>query len=108
MELTMAVKRKNARKETFSRFDPAEYLNTKADVAGYIEAVMEEGGDDPAVIAYALGVIARARGMAQISEETGLAREGLYRSLSADGNPSLDTLIKVLKALGLKLAVRAA
>jgi probable addiction module antidote protein len=104
----MATKRKTARKETFTRYDPLDYLNTKAELAGFLEAVMEEGGDDPAFIAYSLGLIARSRGMAELSKETGLTREGLYRSLSAEGNPSLDTLLKVLKALGLKLVVKAA
>jgi probable addiction module antidote protein len=104
----MVAKRKTARKETFTRFEPADHLNSKEEIAAFLEAVMDEAGDDPAVIAQCLGIIARSRGMAELSKETGLTREGLYRSLSADGNPSLDTLVKVLKALGLKLAVKAA
>jgi len=104
----MATKRKPARKVTWSRYDTADYLNTKAEIASFLEAAMEEAGDDPAFIAQVLGVIARSRGMAELAKETGLAREGLYRSLSTNGNPSLDTLLKVLKALGLKLTVTAA
>ena len=69
---------------------------------------MDEGGDDPALIAAALGDIARARGMSQLARATGLTREGLYKSLAADGNPSLGTILKVMKALGLKLTPTAA
>jgi probable addiction module antidote protein len=69
---------------------------------------MEEAGDDPAFIAAALGDIARARGMARVAKETGLTREGLYKSLAADGNPSLGTVLKVMRALGLKLTPKAA
>jgi len=69
---------------------------------------MDEAGDDPAFIAAALGDIARARGMARLAKETGLTREGLYKSLAADGNPSLGTILKVMRALGLKLTPKAA
>ena len=69
---------------------------------------MEEAGVDPAVIAVALGNIARAHGMVQLAKETGLTREGLYKALSAEGNPSLGTVLKVLKAFGLKLTPHVA
>jgi probable addiction module antidote protein len=69
---------------------------------------MEEAGDNPALLAAALGDIARARGMAHLAKATGLTREGLYKSLSADGNPSFATILKVMKALGLKLTPKAA
>ncbi len=69
---------------------------------------MEEAGDDPAFIAAALGTIARAHGMMRLAKKTGLTREGLYKALSADGNPSLGTVLKVLKALGLKLTPQVA
>jgi probable addiction module antidote protein len=69
---------------------------------------MEEAGDDPAFIAVALGNIARAHGMVQLAKETGLTREGLYKALSAEGNPSLGTVLKVLKAFGLKLTPQVA
>jgi probable addiction module antidote protein len=104
----MATKRKNARKVTWTRYDSADYLKTPTDVANYLQIGFEEDGDDPAFIAHMLGIVARSKGMAELAEKTGLTREGLYRSLSADGNPSLDTLMKVLKALGLKLAIKAA
>ncbi len=89
--------------EKFTRYDTAEYLKTAADMAAYFDACLEEAGDDPAFIANALGVIARAHGMTKLARETGLARENLYKALSADGNPEFGTILKVIKALGLKL-----
>jgi probable addiction module antidote protein len=68
------------------------------------EAVMEEAGDDPALIAAALGTVARAHGMQQLAKDTGLTREGLYKALSPEGNPNLGTVMKVMRALGLRLA----
>ncbi|MDO5654338.1 MAG: putative addiction module antidote protein [Brachymonas sp.] len=93
-------------RETFSRYDSADYLKTEEDIAAYMEAVMEEGADDPAYIAHALGVVARARNMSQLARETGLTREGLYKALSADGNPSFSTIVKVAKALGFEISLR--
>jgi probable addiction module antidote protein len=84
-------------------WDSAEHLQTEDDIAEYFEACLREGGDDPAFIAHALGVIARARGMAQVARETGISREGLYKALSREGNPSFATILKVIKALGLEL-----
>jgi probable addiction module antidote protein len=89
--------------EIFSRYDSAEYLKTGDDIAAYLQACMEEGGDDPAFIAHALGVVARARNISRISRETGLSREGIYKALSADGNPSLATVMKITRALGIEL-----
>jgi len=96
------------KKEKFSRYDVADYLGSDEDVAAYLEACMEEAGDDAAYIAAALGDIARARGMAQLAKDTGISREGLYKALSPDGNPSLATILKVVKALGLKLTAKVA
>ncbi|MGF6806272.1 putative addiction module antidote protein [Paraburkholderia sp. Clong3] len=84
-------------------WDSAEHLKTEDDMAEYFEACLLEGGDDPTFIAHALGVIARARGMAQVARDTGLTREGLYKALSSEGNPSFGTILKVIKALGLQL-----
>jgi probable addiction module antidote protein len=84
-----------------TRWDSAEYLKTDEDIAAYLDAVLEE--DDPALVTHALGVIARAKGMSQISRETGLGRESLYKALSPEGNPEFATVVKVLKALGLQL-----
>lgn len=84
-----------------SKWDAADHLSTEEGVALYLQACLEE--NDPALLAAALGNIARARGMAQLARDTGLTREGLYKALSADGNPSLATIMKVMAALGVKL-----
>ena len=102
----MATKRR--RKEAFSQWDAADYLKSEEDMAAYLQACLEESPDDPALIAAALGDIARARGMVQLAKMTGLTREGLYKALSKDGNPSLGTVLKVLKALGLKFIPQVA
>ena len=102
----MALKKRT--KETFSRYDTADYLKSEADMVAYLEACMEEAADDPAFIAAALGNIARAYGMVRVAKDTGLTREGLYKALSADGNPSLGTVLKVVKALGIKLTPQVA
>jgi probable addiction module antidote protein len=83
------------------RWDAAEHLETMKDMAAYLEAVLAEG--DPALVAAALGDIARAKGMAQIARKTGLGRESLYKALSPDGNPEFATVLKVVRALGLRL-----
>ena len=83
-------------------YDTAEYLDSEEKIAAYIDAVLEDS--DPALVTHALGVAARARGMSQIARDTGLSRESLYRALSADGNPELATVLKVLKALGVRLS----
>ena len=93
--------------ETFAPFDSADYLNTFDDVAAYLEAVLEEAEDDPKVIAAALGAIARSRNLSEIARQAGMSREGLYKALSADGNPSLATVVRVAHALGLRLHFEA-
>ncbi len=85
------------------KWDSAEYLKTDEDMALYLEACLEEAGDDAAFIAKALGTIARAKGMTQLAKETGLGRESLYKALSGEGNPSFATIFKVMSALGIKL-----
>ncbi|MFO7556969.1 MAG: putative addiction module antidote protein [Desulfobacterales bacterium] len=82
-------------------YDAAEYLETPEDMAAYLEAAFEDG--EPAVVVKALGAIARARGMSQIARDTGLGRESLYKALSPEGNPKFATVMKVVRALGLKL-----
>ena len=84
-------------------FDAANYLNDEEDITAYLQVVMEDG--DPALLAAALGDIARARGMSQLARDTGLSRESLYKSLSGERAPSSDTLFKVMKALGFKLTI---
>jgi probable addiction module antidote protein len=86
-------------------WDSAEYLKTEEDVVNYLEAVFEDG--DPALIAHALGVVARARGMSRIARKAGLGRESLYKALSRDGHPEFMTVLKVVHALGLKLKIAA-
>jgi probable addiction module antidote protein len=84
-------------------WDPARYLETQEDIVAYLDAALEE--EDPALLAAALGDVARAKGMTEIARETGLGRESLYKALSSDGNPELGTILKVVRALGLKLRV---
>jgi probable addiction module antidote protein len=86
-------------------YDAVEYLDTPEDMAAYLEAALEDG--DPAVVTHALGTIARARGMSQIARDTGLGRESLYKALSPGGNPGFATVLKVVRALGLKLHAEA-
>ena len=85
-------------------FDLAECLDTDEDMTALLEAALEDG--HPQVIAACLGAIARAKGMAQIAKATGLNREGLYKTLSGEGNPELGTFMKVIKALGFHLEVK--
>jgi probable addiction module antidote protein len=87
-------------------WESAEHLDTAEDIAAYLEAAFEDG--DPALIAHALGVVARARGMAEIAQRTGLGRQSLYKALSADGHPEFSTVLTVVRALGLKLTVTPA
>lgn len=82
-------------------WDPAQHLETEEDMAAYLEAALGEG--DPALVAAALGDIARAKGMSQLARDTGLGRESLYKALSPTGNPEFATVMKVVNALGLKL-----
>jgi probable addiction module antidote protein len=88
-------------------YDVAEHLRTPEEMAAYLDAWLEEAPDDAAGIAKALGDIARAKGMSQVAKETGLSRESLYRALSAEGNPSFATVLKVARALGFRLHASA-
>jgi len=88
----------------FRRYDAANYLKTEDDITAYMEAVMEDG--DPALIAAALGDVARARNLSQLAREVGMSRQGLDKALSGNGNPSLATVIKVANALGLRLSMK--
>ena len=87
-------------------WDVVEHLETEEDITAYLEAVFDDG--DPALVSAALGDIARARGMTEIAREAGLGRESLYKALSSEGNPEFATVMKVLRALGLSLHVKAA
>ena len=83
-----------------------DHLDTPEDIAAYLEAAYEDG--DPGLIAHALGVVARAKGMTEIARATGLGRQSLYKALSKDGHPEFATVASVMKALGLKMTVRPA
>lgn len=85
-------------------FDPAAHLETEEDILTYLEAAME--GNDPKHIASALGDVARSKGMTEIAKKAGLGRQALYNALSDSGNPTLETLLAVLGALGLELTVQ--
>lgn len=98
---------KNAKTRT-TPYDVAEHLRTPQEMAAYLDAWLEEAPDDVAGISKALGDIARAKGMSQVAKDAGLSRESLYRALSADGNPSFATVLKVARALGVKLHAEAA
>lgn len=89
-------------------YDVAEHLRTPEEMAAYLDAWLDEAPDDAAGIARALGDIARAKGMSQVAQDAGLSRESLYRALSAQGNPSFATVLKVAKALGIRLHASAA
>ena len=83
-----------------------DYLETEEDIVAYLEAALDEG--DPGLIAAALGDIARAKGMTIVAADAGLGRESLYKALSPDGNPEFATVLKVMRALGLRLHASSA
>jgi len=85
-------------------FDMAEHIKTEEDIAAYLNIVLEEG--DGAELAHALGVIARAKGMAEIAEKSGITREALYKALRPNAQPRFDTVHKVMQAMGIKLQAR--
>ncbi len=87
-------------------WDSAEHLKTEEDIQLYLEACLEETGDDPRAIIHAFSVIARAKNMSQLAKDSGLTREGLYKALSPEGNPTFATVTKVARALGFKFTVR--
>lgn len=89
--------------ETFTVYDSADYLTDVEDAVAYLEAAIAEAGDDPAFIAKTLGTIARAGNISELARRVGMSREGLYKALSEEGNPSFATIMKVTHALGLEL-----
>jgi len=91
-----------------STYDVAEHLRTPEEMAAYLDAWLEDAPDDVSGIARALGDIARAKGMSQVAKEAGLSRESLYRALSVGGNPSFATVLKVARALGVRLHAQPA
>ncbi|HEX4952077.1 MAG TPA: addiction module antidote protein [Thermoanaerobaculia bacterium] len=99
------TKRSSSTKTT--PYDVAEHLRTPDEMAAYLDAWLEEAPDDAAGITRALGDIARAKGMTQVAKDAGLSRESLYRALSEQGNPSFATVLKVVKALGVRFHAQA-
>lgn len=87
------------------RWDSASHLDSEEERTSYLEACLEEAGDDASFVAHALGVVARSRNMSQLARDTGLTREGLYKALSEEGNPSFGTVLKVMGALGYRFSV---
>lgn len=86
-------------------WDVTEFLGSEEDIRHYLEAAFEDG--DPALIRAAFGEVARARGMTALAKEAGVSRETLYKAFAENGNPTLDTLLKVTKALGVRLSIAA-
>ena len=89
--------------EKFTRYDTADYLKADEEMVAYLDACIEDDPGDGSLIRVALGTIARARGMSQLARDTGISREGLYQALSAEGNPEFSTVMKVIRALKLRL-----
>ena len=100
------MKRQVTQMKKASKWDMADYLDSQEVITQYLNAALEDG--NPAVVSAALGDIARAKGMTQLSRETGVSRDGLYKSLCATGNPSLSTFQSVINAMGLKMVVEPA
>jgi probable addiction module antidote protein len=96
------------KKRSTAPYDVAEHLRTPEEMAAYLDAWLDAAPEDAAGIARALGDIARAKGMGQVAKDAGLSRESLYRALSARGNPSFATVLKVARALGVRLHADAA
>jgi probable addiction module antidote protein len=92
----------------YRRWDAANYLKSEEDMAGYLEAAMEEAPDDPAYITAVLNDIARARGIMKLASDAGMTRAGLYKALAPGSKPSFETVVKISKALGLRLSLRPA
>ena len=93
--------------ETFTKWDAAEHLRTKEDVRLYLEACAEEDPGDGSLIRAALNDIARAQNMSLLARDVGMSREGLYKALSENGNPSFATVMRITRALGMKLRLAA-
>ncbi len=90
--------------EPIYEYDPAEALDSQAAIATFLADALETG--DAGYVAKAMGVVARAKGMTELARETGLSREQLYRSFSEEGNPTLKTMLTVMRALGVDMTVR--
>jgi probable addiction module antidote protein len=99
------AKMKKIKISELPKFDVVDYLKTEKDIAGYLNAVLEDG--DPALFVAAIGDISRAKGMSAIAKKSGVTRESLYRALKIEARPRFETVAKVIHALGMKLSVHA-
>ena len=93
--------------DKYKPYDAAEYLDDLDDVVGYLELALEESAEDPSAVPSALGVIARSRNMSELARRVGMSRDGLYKALSDDGNPTWTTIVKVTNALGLRFELHS-
>lgn len=91
--------------ETYEPFDPADYIHDTDDAVVLLEAALEDSADDPGALPAALGIIARSGNMSELARRVDMSRDGLYRALSGDGNPTWSTVLKVTQALNLRLEV---
>jgi probable addiction module antidote protein len=88
--------------EKYERFDAADHLKDLDDVALFLEVALEDSIEDPGAVPHALGIIARSQNMSELTRRVGMSRDGLYKALSADGNPTWSTILRVTNALGLR------
>lgn len=93
--------------EKYRRFEAADYLKSLDDVATYLEIALQESDEDPTAVPRALGVIARSQNMSELARRVGMSRDGLYKALSAEGNPTWSTILKVTNALGLRFELHS-
>lgn len=93
--------------EKYKRFDAADYLTDLDDVALFLEVALEDSAEDPTAVPHALGIIARSQNMSELARRVGMSRDGLYKALSAEGNPTWSTLLKVTNALGLRFELHS-
>lgn len=88
--------------QKYRRFDAADYLRDLDDVAMFLEVALEDSAEDPSAVPHALGIIARSQNISELARRVGMSRDGLYKALSEDGNPTWSTILKVTNALGLR------
>jgi probable addiction module antidote protein len=93
--------------EKYKRFDVADYLDGIDDVSAYLEVALEASAEDPTAVPRALGAIARSNNMSELARRVGMSRDGLYKALSAEGNPTWSTILKVTTALGLRFELHS-
>ncbi|BAK33960.1 hypothetical protein MLP_09460 [Microlunatus phosphovorus NM-1] len=93
--------------EKYKKFDAADYLKDLDDVAAFLEGALEDSLEDPTAVPHALGIIARSQNMSELARRVGMSRDGLYKALSTDGNPTWSTILKVTNALGLRFELHS-